>query len=233
VASPGEIDDFHRDGFVAVRGAFGPDVAAGCRAAVATALTGEGVDVDDPTTWTRPVVRVVAPDLPMVTAARSPLLADACDRLLGAGTWQPPLGVVGSVVVRFPHADDPGDAGWHVDGSYVGPDGAYWLNAASRGRALLALFLLTDVGPDDAPTELLVGSHDDVRTVLEPHGDAGASFLTVVQSLRSSTFERPIAAATGTAGDVFLCHPFLVHRATWPHRGTSPRMISQPAVTPA
>ena len=32
------------------------------------------------------------------------------------------------------------------------------------------------------------------------------------------------------AGDVYLCHPFIVHTATWPHRGTTPRMMAQPAV---
>ena len=39
-----------------------------------------------------------------------------------------------------------------------------------------------------------------------------------------------MAHATGQAGDAFLCHPFLVHTATWPHQGTGPRMIAQPAV---
>ena len=34
----------------------------------------------------------------------------------------------------------------------------------------------------------------------------------------------------GLAGDVFLCHPFIVHTATWPHRGSGPRMLAQPAV---
>jgi hypothetical protein len=38
------------------------------------------------------------------------------------------------------------------------------------------------------------------------------------------------AHATGRAGDVFLCHPFIVHTATWPHRGAGPRMIAQPAI---
>ena len=46
----------------------------------------------------------------------------------------------------------------------------------------------------------------------------------------SASAARPRALATGRAGDVFLCHPFLVHTATWPHRGTGPRMIAQPAV---
>jgi hypothetical protein len=35
------------------------------------------------------------------------------------------------------------------------------------------------------------------------------------------------AYATGRAGDVFLCHPFIVPTATWPHRGTGPRMIAR------
>jgi hypothetical protein len=32
------------------------------------------------------------------------------------------------------------------------------VNVHSRARGLLALFLLTDVGPDDAPTRLVRGS---------------------------------------------------------------------------
>ena len=42
------------------------------------------------------------------------------------------------------------------------------------------------------------------------------------------THYRP--GATGRAGDVYLCHPFIVHTATWPHRGTVPRMMARPAV---
>ena len=41
---------------------------------------------------------------------------------------------------------------------------------------------------------------------------------------------RPTALVTGRAGDVFLCHPFLVHTATWPHTGAYPRIIAQPGV---
>ena len=41
---------------------------------------------------------------------------------------------------------------------------------------------------------------------------------------------RPTELATGRAGDVFLCHPFLVHAASWPHTGRHPRIIAQPGV---
>jgi hypothetical protein len=44
--------------------------------------------------------------------------------------------------------------------------------------------------------------------------------------------DRPLAWATGHAGDVYLCHPFIVHAATWPHRGKTPRFIAQPPLSP-
>src|SRR4029077_13220983 len=54
--------------------------------------------------------------------------------------------------------------------------------------------------------------------------DSGADFW------RPSTLCMTAAHATRKAGDVFLCHPFMVRTATWPHRGARPRMIAQPAV---
>ncbi len=37
-----------------------------------------------------------------------------------------------------------------------------------------------------------------------------------------------VALATGEAGTVYLCHPFLVHAAQI-HRGKRPRFMAQPA----
>ena len=48
--------------------------------------------------------------------------------------------------------------------------------------------------------------------------------------LQPSVLCRRAAEATGRAGDVYLCHPFIVHTATWPHRGTVPRLMAQPGV---
>ena len=100
--------------------------------------------------------------------------------------------------------------------------------AGLRARGLLALFLLTDVGRHDAPTRLLCGSHLAVPRFLAPYGEAGTD--SDADFWWPSTLCMTAAHATGKAGDVFLCHPFMVHTATWPHRGTGPRMIAQPAV---
>jgi hypothetical protein len=42
---------------------------------------------------------------------------------------------------------------------------------------------------------------------------------------------RTVALATGLPGDVYLCHPFLVHAAQ-PHHGTRPRFMAQPPLHP-
>jgi hypothetical protein len=230
VLDAAEIERFVADGFVEIRGAVPADVVDACRADIDEALRTHGIDPDDPATWTRPVVRLDCPWTPAFAAAGTqPALHEAYDQLLGVDTWVRLPGVGGTIPVRFPSDDDPGDAGWHIDGSFdVG--GLLGANVASRGRGLLVLFLFGDVGPDDAPTELKVGSHLDVPAVLEPFGDAGADFLTIAGALPPATFERASAFATGVAGDVFVCHPFLVHRATWPHRGTRPRALAQPAI---
>lgn len=41
----------------------------------------------------------------------------------------------------------------------------------------------------------------------------------------------PLALATGDAGTVYLCHPFLVHAAQ-PHRGRAPKFMAQPGLIP-
>ena len=108
--------------------------------------------------------------------------------------------------------------------------GVLRVNAGSRARGLLALYLLTDVETDGAPTRLRRGSHLDVPRILAPAGDDGMDWSQAAQQAARASAHRPTVLATGRAGDVFLCHPFLVHAASWPHRGRFPRMIAQPAV---
>jgi hypothetical protein len=224
------ISDFCANGFLVVRGAVAPDVVHQCVEVVEQEMRVRAVDPHDPTTWTEPVVRLPCPEGPPFAAAgTSGALWSAYDALLGPGRWVPRQGVGGTIPVRFPSVKDPGDAGWHIDGSYD-VDGQWWVNVPSRDRGLLALFLFTDVGDVDAPTELLVGSHLDVPRFLAPFGERGVFYGNVARGLPASTFHRPRARATGHAGDVYVCHPFLVHRATWPHLGLGPRIIAQPAI---
>jgi len=232
--SPAEVEQFVADGFVRLEGAFPVEVADECRAllwAQIRAMT--GADPDDPATWTRPVVRIDGRgDAPFQAAATTPRLHGAFDQLVGPGGWAPRQGL-GTFPIRFPHPDDPGDAGWHVEGSFADPDdpGRYRLNLRSRGRALLMLFLFSEVGEADAPTRVRVGSHLDAARLLAPHGDAGAEFVAFAGEAAPATEHRPTALATGSPGDVYLVHPFLVHAAQ-PHHGSAPRFMAQPPLVP-
>lgn len=131
--------------------------------------------------------------------------------------------------MRFPHPSSPGDDGWHLEGGFAGPDGRYRVNLRSRGRALLMLF--SDVGPEDAPTRVRLGSHQDVPRLLHEAGAEGRDWSELCADAVPASAGRPLTLATGQAGDVFLCHPFLVHAAQ-PHRGRVPRFMAQPPLEP-
>ncbi len=171
---------------------------------------------------------------PFVAAANMPSLHAAFDALVGPGRWQR-LGAVGTVPVRFPSSVDPGDTGWHVDMSFGtdAPDFMTWrANIRSKGRALLMLFLFSDVGELDAPTRLRVGSHVDIARQLAPAGERGLTLRELAADGFAASARRSVVTATGDAGTVYLCHPFLVHAAQ-PHRGKRPRFLAQPPLLPA
>jgi hypothetical protein len=230
--TPTQLDAFVRDGVVRIDQAFPREVADAARAIL---WRDTGCDPDRPETWTRPVVRLGAyGQPPFAEAANTPVLHEAFDALVGAGRWLR-RDALGTFPVRFPSPDDPGDAGWHIDVSYgyEDPDFLNWrANVRSKGRALLMLFLFSDVGDADAPTRIRLGSHRDIARALAPAGDAGLSLRELAADGFAGTAHCPEALATGGAGTVYLCHPFLVHAAQ-PHRGTRPRFMAQPPLLPA
>jgi hypothetical protein len=170
-----------------------------------------------------------------VEAAATPVLRAAYDALVGPRRWLP-RSSLGAFPVRFPSEEPSGDDGWHIDGSFPGDDPSNYfkwrVNVASRGRALLMLFLFSDVGSADAPTRIRVGSHRAVARILAEHGADGLTMLEASQLADAATADDEIAYATGRAGDVYLCHPFLVHAAQG-HHGTVPRFMAQPALLPS
>ena len=168
--SPGQISSFLADGYVALRGAVPAGLARACQDVVWSELRQHGVRRDDPATWTAPVVRIPCPEGgPFAKAGTQPVVQAACDQLIGPGRWWRRAGVGGTIPVRFPSEADPGDAGWHIEASYR-DGGQSRVNIGSRARGLLALYLLTDVDADSAPTRLRPGSHLDVPRLLAPAG---------------------------------------------------------------
>jgi hypothetical protein len=233
ILTDAEREQFVRDGFVRIDQAFPAEVAAEARAILWHAT---GCDPDDPSTWTHPVIRLgdFAQE-PFRAAANTPRLLAAFDELAGKGRWVPRQSL-GGFPIRFPHPEDPGDTGWHIDASFPPSGGAesyfeWRVNVRSKGRALLMLFLFSDVGESDAPTRIRVGSHLPVARLLAPAGEEGMSMMEISQAAAAATAGLPEITATGPAGTVYLCHPFLVHAAQ-PHRGRVPRFMAQPPLYP-
>ncbi|KAB2346929.1 phytanoyl-CoA dioxygenase family protein [Actinomadura rudentiformis] len=230
-----QVNAFIEDGFVRIEGAFPREIADECREIIWRDL---GADPADPATWPRPVA--ARPDYtqtPFVAAANTPRLHAAFDTLVGKGRWTPRTSL-GGFVIRFPGNEPAVVDGWHVDVSFPGPDSdpndymTWRANVHSRDRALLMFFLLSDVGEDDAPTRLRVGSHLDVARVLEPEGEEGLDARELARRVDAATGHHRLAHVTGSAGAVYLCHPFLVH-AGQPHLGKNPRFLGQPKLVPA
>lgn len=234
VLSDAEIEQFVRDGFVRIDEAFPSALADEARAIL---WHDTGCAPDDLATWRAPVVRLghyTAP--PFVAAANTPVLHAAFDALVGAGRWRE-CRAVGTFPVRFPLPQDAGDTGWHIDVSFALPDDpaddflSWRANLASRGRALLMLMLFSDVGPDDAPTRLRVGSHQVVARELAAAGERGSTLRELAAEGFASSAHCPEVTATGAAGTVYLCHPFMVHAAQV-HRGRQVRFLAQPPLLP-
>jgi hypothetical protein len=226
-------DQFLHEGFVKLENAFSLEIAADAR----TILWREtGCDPHDPTTWIRAVIRLgdFAQE-PFRSAANTPTLHAAFDDLVGVDRWIP-RDSLGGFPIRFPHPEDPGDTGWHVDASFAPPHPVdsyldWRVNLRSKGRALLMLFLFSDIGSKDAPTRVRRGSHLFVPRLLAPAGEDGMSAMELGAAAARVTNKLPETLATGAAGTVYLCHPFLVHAAQ-PHHGSAPRFMAHPPLYP-
>ncbi|GAB2862716.1 phytanoyl-CoA dioxygenase family protein [Actinocorallia aurea] len=214
-----DAERFVAEGFWKVEGVVERAVGDAVREAVWARM---GLSADQPDGWTQPVVwtQDLTGEGPFGEIMRSPILAGALDAVAGPGGWTP-RGALGNMPVRFPGPEPADDRGWHIDATVQLPDGSW--GVSGRPPAMLLLVLLSEVGPDDAPTRIRVGSHRDAAAVL---GDRAMDAFEAGPLLAEASAHRPVAHATGLPGDVYLVHPLTVHAADV-HRGTRPRFMSQ------
>ena len=227
-----QIQQFINYGYLKIENAFTEKTAKEC---IDILWKDTGCDPDNPATWTKPVIWLGDYSQECFKKAiNTSVLHSAFDKLIGNGNWLP-RNTIGSFPIRFPAVDEPGDTGWHAEASFPGEDAtdffSYRININSKGRALLMLFIFSDIGEYDAPTRIREGSHLDVAKILQPYGESGLSFMELAQKL-NVTAARKEVLATGLPGTVYLCHPFLVHAAQ-PHHGKHPRFMAQPPLIPS
>jgi phytanoyl-CoA dioxygenase PhyH len=217
-----DLDAFISDGYAKVEHPAPRRVADAARAVLWKQLA---LSADDPDQWSAPVKWTA--DLtgqgPFGELVRSPRLSAALDVICGSGGWRPRYSL-GNIPVRFPVSPPADDRGWHIDANTPQPDGS-WV-VTGRPHTVLVLTLLSEIGVDDAPTRIRVGSHRDVARVL------GADPLNLEDMGRvvdQASARRPVRHATGEPGDVYVVHPFTAHAAD-EHRGRTPRFMAQAPV---
>ncbi|MFD1930918.1 phytanoyl-CoA dioxygenase family protein [Nonomuraea mangrovi] len=210
-----------KQGFVKVRAA-APEVGLAAQELLWKQI---GLSPDAPEGWTQPVVW--AADMtgqgPFGQIIGSPELARALDEVCGRGGWQP-LGSCGNIPIRFPNLPPADDRGWHIDLNVMTEDGGWAVSG--RSTTLLLLILFSEVGPDDAPTRIRVGSQRDALPAL---GDGTYDHVSAGQLVETASAERPLAHATGLPGEVYVVHPLTVHAAQ-EHLGSRPRFMAQAPV---
>ncbi|MDQ0068160.1 hypothetical protein [Chryseobacterium lathyri] len=222
-----EIEHFIQNGFIRIDHAFSQEIAD----EVLDILWKEiPFERSNPTTWTEPVVWLgMYSQPPFVKSLNTAKLHSIYNQLVGKDRWIP-CQSVGAFPVRFPTTRQSNDTGKHVDAGFPGNDPNNYfewrVNIKSKGRALLMLALYSDVSENDAPTVIYEGSHMDIARLLADKGEEGLSFLQIANE-SDNLPERKKVFATGKAGTVYLCHPFLIHSAQ-SHKGTVPRFMAQP-----
>ena len=229
--SPADLAAFARDGYLILRGVVS---RAECNRLlwerVAPALSLAGIDPFDASTWENADGTVVkgidGSDHPIPLSCAdarwpplfdSPVLRGALNQLHGGARWEWAYGAadgLGWIHIRYPvdEASEwaPPEAGWHIDG------GAN--TALDAQSSVVVLPLLTTIRHGGGGTALLRGSHQRVAALLR-EGKGVRPTALARSELRLHGMSAAVEA-TGSAGDVLLMHPLLVHSPSSAHRTT-------------
>jgi ectoine hydroxylase-related dioxygenase (phytanoyl-CoA dioxygenase family) len=236
--SPSQRSEFERDGILKIPSAFTSDDAERLRNVLWYELARRhGIDRDDRSTWTehRPTGLKTTKTHPAADAILGPPLRAALDDLLG--TWaEPPH--QGQVLVTMPTGEtwSVPHRQWHTDLGFELP--------TDELVAVKVWALLGDIERGGGGTPQLAGSHQVIARHLRT--TAEREFTTIRdQVLRSHPWfrsltkeeDRPlpltadidglpvgVVELTGSAGDVFLTHPWVLHSIA-PNASDSPRMM--------
>lgn len=167
-----QIEQFIERGYVKLEEAFPHRQALAAQDFLWERLAERGVQKDDQTTWTEPMVHIKETyTAPVFQACETERLADAVEDLVGAGRWagcgQPAQW--GWWPVNFAAgADKPWDiptGSWHWDGQHF----RHSVTAPDQGLLLLPHF--SEVGPHGGGTLVAEGSHEIVACLLHEYPD--------------------------------------------------------------
>jgi hypothetical protein len=254
VLSKSQIDQFHRDGFVVVPGAFAREDANAMEEAWWREMSElYGIERHDRSTWRQPPRDSRATKTgPLQNKIRTERLRGAIDDLLGEDLWQWPKHW-GRAIATFPQGGV-----WDVPGTGVG-NLWHWDSPIEWDRdgpcGVRAFAFVGAVGPGGGGTSILTGSHHllrlweeemsrglrgDIHTLQRDWFHCAHPWLKALTHAASSPADRRkmfmedgveiggihvrVVELTGEPGDMVLCQPAIVHTKS-PNCGTWPRFM--------
>jgi hypothetical protein len=248
-----QLAQFERTGIVKIERAFTPQAAAVMRDRVWLEIARRhGIERDDPSTWRgqSPTGLKACKRHWAFKPTMGPSVVGALNQLLGTDCWEPPKHY-GQVLVTLTNADEwrvPHRL-WHSDFQYLAPSGVL--------IALKHWALLDDVEPGGGGTPQIAGSHRITERYLREHQCEEPEFKWVRDRLmrshpwlkalgtpdddpeRNAQFmdadadidglPARVVELTGSAGDVYLTHPWVFH-TTAVNASNRPRMMQTKAI---
>ena len=227
ILSNSQIDEWIETGCTILRNAFPHEIASGVCERVWDKIEAQHpVRRDDRATW-KPLVHLLDTVNDELSAqAWSPRFCGAIDQLLGENRWHP-VSSLGWFPVSLPgfetelwHAPEQG---WHVDGQQF----HHHLDSPDQG--LLPLVILTDIAPGGGGTCIVPGSHKDTAHILQESEPAGLSIKELSARVQEIPRDNAIEI-TGSAGDVALLHPFMLHARSM-NTNDAIRIICNPCIS--
>lgn len=242
-----QVEQFIEDGYTRLEEAFPRQQALEAQAFLWERLAERGVSRGDQATWTEPMIRLHETYTDEVfQACATPRLTSAIEDLVGQGRyaeagqetrwgWWPVNFSLGS--------QEPWTIptkGWHWDGNYF----RHFVDSPEQGLLLLCLF--SEIQPHGGGTLVAAGSHKVVSRFLAQYPEGLEHRPAIDQCIRSHQWFSALAGQAqdaptdrlayfmttsyvdsdahlrvletmGAPGDIFLCHPLLLHCASQNH----------------
>ncbi|MGI4791598.1 MAG: hypothetical protein ACRYFS_22475 [Janthinobacterium lividum] len=223
---PDQIAQFLDQGYLRVSNCFSREAA---EAVTDQAFVRLGYDKDKSSTWTEPRVHMPSLNYFECKTFAPAAWAAACDLLGGEERIQQPCNWGDALIANFhegldrpwkgPSAQSPG---WHKDGDFF----RHFLDSPEQG--LLVLVLWSDIATQGGGTFVAPDSIAPLARFFASRPDGVLPNEIPFRELIGQCHE--FEECTGSTGDVFLCHPFLLHTVSQNHGGKA-RFITNPPVS--
>ena len=210
ILSSDDIEHFHAQGHVVVRGCFSREFAEEW---VELAFRRLGYDRRDPSTWERPLTHMPGMNSFEFEEYAPAAWQAACQLMGGEERIAKPVRFSDGIIMNLGYGKEkswtppgPEATGWHKDGDFF----RHFLDSPEQG--LLTIVLWTDVVSRGGATFVALDSVPVVARFLVQRPEGVLPNEIPFRSMIAECHE--FAELTGNVGDIFLIHPYVLHASS-------------------